>query len=142
MNYVSQCRQDQVLCEIIFPGKIGGRFLDIGANDGITYSNTYCMEKSLGWTGICVEPLPDTFAKLSSCRNCILENCAVGSSTGVEVFLQITGYAEMLSGLKKNYDTRHLTRIDSEIAMYGGAKKEIELRTVNINDLLGRHSFY
>jgi len=42
-----------------------GRFLDIGANDGKTYSNTlWCAEN--GWSGVCVEPSEIAFAKLKN----------------------------------------------------------------------------
>ncbi len=41
----------------------GGRFLDCGAFDGISLSNTYALVQR-GWTGICVEPDPESFAKL------------------------------------------------------------------------------
>jgi len=34
-----------------------GRFLDIGAYDGLTYSNTRCLMEE-GWSGVCVEPNP------------------------------------------------------------------------------------
>lgn len=41
-----------------------GVCLDIGANDGITLSNTYaCMER--GWTGVFVEPSPEAFRRMS-----------------------------------------------------------------------------
>ncbi len=45
-----------------FQGRVGS-FIDVGAYDGKTYSNTrYLME--LGWTGICVEPNPMVFPYL------------------------------------------------------------------------------
>ena len=34
-----------------------GRFLDVGAYDGLTYSNTRCLMEQ-GWSGVCVEPNP------------------------------------------------------------------------------------
>ena len=36
----------------------GGVFVEAGANNGIRQSNTYYLEKVLGWTGILVEPTP------------------------------------------------------------------------------------
>lgn len=37
-----------------------GVFVDVGAADGITFSNTYYFEKQ-GWTGVCFEPNPENF---------------------------------------------------------------------------------
>ena len=39
-----------------------GFFIEAGAHDGVDISNTLYLEKQLGWTGILVEPNPDTFA--------------------------------------------------------------------------------
>lgn len=52
-----------------------GFYVDVGANDGISISNTYFMEK-LGWDGICVEPNPESYKLLLKNRKCIcLDNC-------------------------------------------------------------------
>ena len=40
-----------------------GFFVELGANDGFTQSNTYYFEKFLAWTGILVEPIPRQFQK-------------------------------------------------------------------------------
>src|SRR6266566_887458 len=45
-----------------FAGRIG-RFLDIGAFDGLTFSNTRCLAE-LGWGGVLVEPSPAAFVHL------------------------------------------------------------------------------
>ena len=55
MKYYSQINQDEYYINNIISHKKNGRFLDIGAGDGILESNTYCLEKYLGWSGICVE---------------------------------------------------------------------------------------
>ena len=50
-------------------------FFEVGANDGITQSNTLEIEKKLNWTGILVEPIPSSFQKLKNNRkNCELFN--------------------------------------------------------------------
>ena len=37
----------------------GGYFVEAGANDGITQSNTYYFERRRGWSGILIEPIPE-----------------------------------------------------------------------------------
>lgn len=51
-----------------FGGLREGYFVDVGASDGITYSNTYLLENAYGWKGICVEPVPEEYQKLVQCR--------------------------------------------------------------------------
>ena len=36
-----------------------GTFIEAGAHDGLTQSNTALLEFSLGWTGLLVEPIPE-----------------------------------------------------------------------------------
>lgn len=53
-----------------FAGKTG-KFLDLGAFDGITFSNTYALLQS-GWQGVYVEASPKMFTALT--RNVINDN--------------------------------------------------------------------
>ena len=55
MNDYSQYGEQRVILDY-FKGKVG-TFLDIGANDGITFSNTYALA-AIGWRGVLVEPSP------------------------------------------------------------------------------------
>ena len=59
----SQNNEEQIILNYL--GDSTGRFLDIGAFDGITFSNTYALVKR-GWTGVMVEASPRTFVKLQS----------------------------------------------------------------------------
>lgn len=58
-----------------------GFFIEAGANDGISQSNTYLYEKKYEWIGLLVEPNP---VKCSECKsnrpNSIVENYALVSS--------------------------------------------------------------
>jgi len=63
-----------------------GRYLDVGANDPIRFSNTNLLYK-LGWSGVNVEPNPRLFQRLQKYRvNDINLNLLVGNSS-VKTFL-------------------------------------------------------
>ena len=68
-KYYSQVGQDKWVSEF-FNFKRDGYFLDVGAADGITISNTYFLEKELGWEGLCVEALKVNYDKLITNRTC------------------------------------------------------------------------
>ncbi len=131
--------QDNYLNEHIFKGKKNGIFVDIGAHDGITHSNTYFFEKELHWTGICIEPLPIVFEKLKQNRKSILVNGCIGLQSGESPFLMVEGYPEMLSGLQETYDPRHLDRLHAEIAQYGGSYTIALVKVYLLMDLLKLH---
>lgn len=60
--------------------KKNGVFIEVGAFDGKTYSNTKLLEDIYGWTGILIEPSKILFEKLCSNRpksKCY--QCALGS---------------------------------------------------------------
>ena len=43
-----------------------GTFVEIGALDGVLFSNSYVFEKCLGWTGLLIEGNPTNYAKLQA----------------------------------------------------------------------------
>jgi len=77
-KYHSQSGEDEYLDNNVFHQKKDAVFLDIGCNDGITGSNSYYFEKTLGWTGKCVEADPKTFEKINS---------KAGRSSGLQIAL-------------------------------------------------------
>jgi FkbM family methyltransferase len=55
-----------------------GFFIEVGANDGISQSNTLYYERSAGWKGLLIEAIPDLAEKCRKNRpKCIVENCAL-----------------------------------------------------------------
>lgn len=56
--------EQKILEEIIDKIKVNKYFVDIGASDGITFSNTYNLLKS-NWKGLSIEPRSDAFSDLS-----------------------------------------------------------------------------
>ena len=140
-KYYSQCGQDKFLNEKIFKGKKNGIFVDIGANDGINFSNTYFFEKELSWKGICIEPLKGAFEKLEENRNSININACASNEDKQDCFLSISGYGEMLSGLKSKYDPQHLQRIFDTSQKHGCVVEEIQVQCYDINKILKKYSF-
>lgn len=49
-----------------------GIFLEMGALDGITFSNTLMFEQCLGWNGLLIEANPKSFTKLLENRPCAI----------------------------------------------------------------------
>lgn len=118
MKFYSQVGQDRFLLEHFFRGKRNGVFLDIGAYDGETFSNSLFFEKSMGWTGLCVEPMPSAFAKCAAMRKAICENVCLSDFEGEADFLEADDQGgpieKMYSGLPAYFDPRHVHRIKAE----------------------------
>ncbi len=137
-----QYGQDGYVNEHYFKNRRGGVFIDIGAHNGMTYSNTYFFEKELGWTGICIEPLPERFAELQVCRSCICIQGCVADTDGVSQLLKVSSpyvNTEMLSGLQDKYDPRHFERMKIEVATYGGSYEYIDVQCYKLNGLLEKN---
>lgn len=137
-GYVSQYGQDKWLIENIFPNKKDGVFVDIGANDGVTLSNTLVLER-LGWNGLAIEPIASTYEKLIASRKCTCINGGIAARTGEYTFRKIVGESEMLSGIKEEFDPRHIERIDQAVAEQGGQVVDETIQCYNLNELLEQH---
>lgn len=129
-KYFSQYKQDEFLDKVLFNKKRNGFFIEIGAHDGISLSNSLFFEKNRNWEGICIEPNPTVFEKLTKNRKSLNLNVCIGDSNDTVKFTQIVGYAEMLSGVSSKYDTRHLERIENEVSINGGEIKSIDVQMV------------
>jgi len=138
MEYYSQVGQDRYLNEKIFKGKEPGYFVDIGANNGITFSNSYFFEKRLNWKGICIEPLPEIYQQLKINRQCICIEGAIAQEQGEREFLCLQG-PDMLSGLVDEFDPRHVERIYGELQACGGSYEVIHVKTYPLQFLLELH---
>ena len=55
----------------------GGFFVEAGAHDGFTQSNTYWLERFRGWTGLLVEPVPHQCRQARRRRRVPVVNCAL-----------------------------------------------------------------
>jgi len=136
VNYYSQDGQDKYLDEKVFRKKTNGFFIEVGANDGVRFSNTYFLEKYRGWSGICVEPHPSAFEKLKQNRKAELVNACIADEDKEGEFMKIEGYGEMYSGLISKYDEKHVKRIDRDLKAYGGSKESIRVPCIRLDTLI------
>jgi len=142
MNYKSQYNQDRFLNENFFHNKKGGVFIDIGAHDGVSLSNSYFFEKELNWEGMCIEPIPTLFEQLDKNRECVKVQGCAWNQDGVKKFRVIKGYAEMLSGIIETYDSSHIKRIENECETTNGSYEDIDIPCYDINSLLEKNGFF
>ena len=129
--YASQAGQDQVV-DTIFKGKRGGTFLDIGAFNGITGSNTSFFEKWRDWTGHLIEPVAENREVAAQWRSAPILPYAISDRDGEASFIAVTsGYTQM-SGLEATYDAAMLKRVR---ASERHAEDRITVDTRSLNSL-------
>jgi FkbM family methyltransferase len=112
--------------------KRGGYFVEIGAADGVNLSNTWLLEKKMGWNGLLAEPNPRFFASLAEHRACAVSHLCVHSSGGREV--------EFIAA--KRGEVSRMAEVSPEDgqdeARFRGAHT-IKVETTTLNDLLAQH---
>jgi FkbM family methyltransferase len=110
MEYKSQYNQDKWIVEEIFPNKTDGYFVELAAGDGIFLSNTYVLEKNLGWNGLCIEPNKNSYQQLITNRNCACSDKVV-LQDGFEIefveYKKVTDYEHLLSGVLGAQNSNH-----------------------------------
>lgn len=138
-GYCSQYGQDRFIAEKL-GFKRNGIFIDIGANDGITLSNSCFFEKHLDWTGVAVEPLPKAFQKLSINRNCKLAEYCVSDIDGTVKFLHCDVHNGMLSGIVSKLHPKHIRAIDKMTDVLRCENKIIQVDSITPEQLLREHA--
>ena len=90
----------------VFKNKTNGFFIELGANDGLTQSNTAMFEFFKGWTGLLIEPSFSAFEKCKVNRpKSIVVNYACVSSTYADTHVSGDFNGQLMSsvdGLRQN----------------------------------------
>jgi FkbM family methyltransferase len=82
-NFYSQGYEDRNVLERYFYNRTGGTFIEMGALDGLRYSNSFFFETELGWSGLLIEGNPKNYEYLEKNRpNALVANAMVCSSKG------------------------------------------------------------
>lgn len=114
--------------------KQGGYFVDIGAADGITASNTFALEKWFKWQGICVDPNPVFSQSLHNCRDVAVSTLCVYNESGKVVPFKFLDNPNAFYGWNfKSGITKHVGIISPEIQYQF---REINVFTITLTDLL------
>lgn len=119
-------------------------YVDIGANDGVTLSNSFFLEQSQDqlWKGILIEADPNVFQKCLENRksdNTYKYNVALCNTDGKVDFLQIEGPLQMLSGIVEEYNPKHLEGIQNNIKQCGGKMEIIKMNGAKFATILAKH---
>lgn len=122
----SQFGQDLYLINNICKHKKEGYFIELGACDGIEFSNTLLLEKNYGWKGICIEPNPIYEESLKKNRKCHVCYDLVYSSSGKEMSFTM---ADLLSGITSDINKHKFIL----------ANKAIQLKTTTLTEVLDRY---
>lgn len=86
-----------------------GFFIEVGANDGYSQSNTYFLEKYRGWTGVLVEGIPDLYEKCRRLRTrSSVFNCALVSPDYEKptVTMHFAGLMSMVDGALRSAEAQ------------------------------------
>jgi len=117
-----------------------GVFVDVGAHDGLAWSNSFIFEKLFSWTGLCIEANPSLYEELKTNRDCKFLNCAVDEDEAEQIFWNIVGYASGLGGLEKGFQNDHTERIKQELIFKPESVCEkIPMITRRMDSILARY---
>ena len=127
----AQILQDLWVCFELGEAR-NGFFVEFGATNGVSNSNTALLEAEYGWRGILAEPNPAWHAELRSNRRAEVDPRCVAARTGDEVDFLVVEDAE-LSTMATYAANDHF------VGVRWGAPR-ISVETVSLNDLLSDHS--
>ena len=90
----------------------GGFFIEAGANDGLSQSNTYWYERFRGWRGLLVEGVPElaAAARRNRPRATVVNAALVGDASVKEVTMRTANLMSIVKGARgsEEADEQHL----------------------------------
>jgi len=97
-NSCSQGHEEEIVLRAFFQGKLNGVYVELGALDGIKYSNTLKLASCFGWSGLLIEACLENFHALeqnlvkrpSNITKAVHGAVCPASSDGSPQFINIT----------------------------------------------------
>lgn len=133
----SQLGQD-IFCMTFYNNKHNGYFLDIGACDGISFSNSYLLEKEYEWKGLLIEPMKSILPVLKEKRptSTIIEKAAYSQSGKLLTFCENRD-DKMISGLDGHVDKEFQVKQYNKVHVW----ETYTVESITITDLLNEHNY-
>lgn len=123
----AEFRQDLfVLSELNF--KKDGYFVEFGATNGISTSNTYLLDKQFGWRGILAEPAKRWHKALKNNRSCCIDTSCVWSTSN-----QVLQFQEEEIGECSGVAGFNLLKAEKK---HNRPRKAYDVSTISLTDLL------
>jgi FkbM family methyltransferase len=110
----------------------GGYFVEVGAADGVYLSNTWLLEKEMGWSGVLAEPNPRFHDNLRANRSCALSTRCLHSCAGRTV--------DFISAKLGEFSrVAEIAPDDGQDEARLRGSHTIQVETTTLNDLLSEH---
>lgn len=133
----SQIFQD-IFASFVIKNEFDNTFLEFGATNGLSLSNTYMLEKELGWSGVLAEPDVQWFDSLKKNRpnTKIITKCIwKKSNEKLNFFSSDEGVLSTLEEFK--YSDAESLPGNSELRNKSG--KNIVVETISLNDVIKQY---
>jgi FkbM family methyltransferase len=117
-------------------------FVEFGAADGVFLSNTYLLEKRLGWEGILIEPARVWHEKLKSSRKCHIDFRCITSVSGEECdFLEVRPSSSIdYSGPELSSLARYADNGDWASDIRAQCSVSYKVTSITLDDLLDEYA--
>jgi FkbM family methyltransferase len=102
MIFYSQQNEDKLLYEKYLNYK-NGFFIEVGAMNGISYSNTKFFEDELNWTGILIEPTNQFDQLIQNRPKCHNYNFAISKTDGEISFIGVGALSGAIDSMASSY---------------------------------------
>ena len=114
-----------------------GFFIEAGAYDGVSQSNTYFLEKTKRWEGILIEPILKDFEEILLNRNSKAVNCALVDETYNDSHI-VMNYAGLMTVADNAMErTRLEEHVRNGIQLHGFEKSyKIKVRARTLSSII------
>ena len=119
-----------------------GFFIEAGANDGVSQSNTLFFEKHYQWTGLLIEPVPELAKRCQRNRpDCTVVNTALVpfDFPAKTIEMHACNLMSLVKGAMKS-DEADLEHIERGCQVQSIEAYDVEVPAIALSDLLDRHS--